>query len=441
MNWDPADDHLGERWWLQPGEQLQWEGAPDPRVIFSKQDLVLVPFSMLWTGFAFFWEAAALSGGWLPGGVFGLPIIAIGLYMVFGRFFYKRWDRRRTRYVVTNRRALVLRSGGRKLQEAPILTAPMKLESSRDGQHGSVIWSLDAWSARQSSGFGRWNAVGAMSSGWLIGSGWPGAASSRIPAVAFLDVTDFDLLLGAVNRVRADASAQTSAAAPAAAWPPPPPPPPFSSTTWSPPEPPPTSTASWSEQSEVRGRPGRRAGTAVLLFGLVVAAVTATYALPRANDYLNHPPQMSAPGSSVIRLESGTYVLFEHPSSPRVPSDCPVDQCAIFGPSDVEVVGTSGLRPVVTADLSADRLSEAGLTYRGIVEFDIAKAGSYRIVVRASAPGRLLIDPSPGQEVRSFAPWIALGAFGLMAILIGVILIFRARLRRRALPIWPVPNG
>ena len=43
--------------------------------------------------------------------------------------------------------------------------------------------------------------------------------------------------------------------------------------------------------------------------------------------------------------------------------------------------------------------------------------------------------------MRSFAPWIALGAVGLIAIVIGVILIVRARLRRRALPIWRVPNG
>ena len=77
----------------------------------------------------------------------------------------------------------------------------------------------------------------------------------------------------------------------------------------------------------------------------------------------------------------------------------------------------------------------------GVVEFDIAKAGNYRIVVHASAQGRLLIVPWPGQEVRSFAPWIALGAVGLIAIVIGVILIVRARLRRRALPIWRVPNG
>ncbi|MGA3354443.1 MAG: hypothetical protein ABSD85_14860 [Acidimicrobiales bacterium] len=96
---------------------------------------------------------------------------------------------------------------------------------------------------------------------------------------------------------------------------------------------------------------------------------------------------------------------------------------------------------VINADPSADRLTEKGLTYRGIVEFHIGKWGTYRIVVRASAPGHLLIDPNPRQEVRAFAGWIALGAAGLIAIVIGVGLIVRARWRRRLPATWRIANS
>ena len=207
-----------------------------------------------------------------------------------------------------------------------------------------------------------------------------------------------------------------------------------------PPSPPPTETEWYPTENAIRGS-GPQAATAVLLVGLAIVVFTAVFAVNRVDEYLDHPPRMSAPGSTVLNLASGTYVIFEHPSSPRVPSSCPSSQCATFGPSDVAVVGTSGARPVISADLSADRLTEKGLTYRGIVEFHIGESGNYRIVVRASAPGQLLIDPSPGQEVHAFAGWIARGATGLIAIVIGVGLIVRARWRRRLPATWRIANS
>jgi hypothetical protein len=294
----------------------------------------------------------------------------------------------------------------------------MQVELARDGRHGSVIWSLD-----QASGFSRFANRGTISSTWLIGTGWPGSGSSRIPAVAFVDVTDFERLIDVVNQIRAGAYPPTPFVQPSAAW--------------LPPSPPPTATEWYPTEHAIRG-PGPQAATVALVVGLAIVVFTAVFAVNRVNGYLNHPPRMSAPGSTVLNLARGTYVIFEHPSSPRVPNYCPSSQCATFGPSDVAVVGTSGTRPVINADLSADRLTEKGLTYRGIVEFHIGKSGSYRIVVRASAPGHLLIDPSPGQEVHAFAGWIALGATGLIAIVIGMVLIVRARWRRRLPATWRI---
>ena len=46
---------------LLQGEKILWVGQPDPSVHFAKADAFLIPFSILWGGFALFWEGAALT--------------------------------------------------------------------------------------------------------------------------------------------------------------------------------------------------------------------------------------------------------------------------------------------------------------------------------------------------------------------------------------------
>ena len=40
--------------------------------------------------------------------IWGIPFIVIGQYMIWGRFFYDGWLKRRTYYGITNRRLIVL---------------------------------------------------------------------------------------------------------------------------------------------------------------------------------------------------------------------------------------------------------------------------------------------------------------------------------------------
>lgn len=96
---------------LQAGERLLWAGQPDVRAYALQGAWYLIPFSLLWGGFAIFWELMALtSGGSVLFALWGVPFVAAGLYLIFGRILVARREARRTVYGVTDRRVL-LRTG------------------------------------------------------------------------------------------------------------------------------------------------------------------------------------------------------------------------------------------------------------------------------------------------------------------------------------------
>jgi len=91
---------------LVSGESLLWSGRPNPGVIFHSDDWYMIPFSLLWGGFAIFWESMAL-GFWGHNAkgtppvfmaLWGVPFVVIGQYLIWGRFVYDGWLKRRTYY-------------------------------------------------------------------------------------------------------------------------------------------------------------------------------------------------------------------------------------------------------------------------------------------------------------------------------------------------------
>jgi len=107
---------------LGSGERLLWSGRPRGGLRLRPQDVVLIPFSLLWGGFVIFWEVMALSTiAKAPAPfrflfpLFGLPFVAIGLYLIVGRFFADARARARTIYGVTNQRILIV--GGSRSQQ------------------------------------------------------------------------------------------------------------------------------------------------------------------------------------------------------------------------------------------------------------------------------------------------------------------------------------
>ena len=173
--------------YLLVDEHLLWTGRPDPGKHFTGSDVFLVPFSILWGGFAIFWMGAALSeGAPLPFVLFGLPFVVVGLYFIFGRFLIKARRKRQTAYGLTERRALIAVGSGA-LSEAPVERQPIDQRLSRDKKHLSVI-------------FGR-SATGWMSGPSYANTGMDFFGQGNQP-VGFFDVADVEGLQAALRRLR-----------------------------------------------------------------------------------------------------------------------------------------------------------------------------------------------------------------------------------------------
>jgi hypothetical protein len=94
--------------YLLKGEKIIWSGRPAQGLLLSSHDWFLIPFSLMWGGFAVFWEASALvtqAPSFMK--LWGIPFVLIGLYLILGRFLLDSWIRQEMQYALTNKRILI----------------------------------------------------------------------------------------------------------------------------------------------------------------------------------------------------------------------------------------------------------------------------------------------------------------------------------------------
>lgn len=113
-------NHL--RQYLINEESIIWVGKPKEGILFRSADIILIPFSLLWCGFAIVWTLDAVKSD-VFSGVLGLLFVFIGLVLVFGRFIIDLKKRSNTIYVLTQNR-VIIQSGifSKKINFIPLKT-------------------------------------------------------------------------------------------------------------------------------------------------------------------------------------------------------------------------------------------------------------------------------------------------------------------------------
>ena len=143
---------------LHKGEQLAWSGKPRGGIRLDKADVVLVPLSLIWGGFALFWSSHVLSVERIPMlfAVLATLFLLLAAYVTVGRFFADWMRRAHTYYAITDRRVIIARGWlNRDVRALELFRLhDFSIDESRDGS-GSIgfdstnpeMWSTNAWSA------------------------------------------------------------------------------------------------------------------------------------------------------------------------------------------------------------------------------------------------------------------------------------------------------
>jgi len=187
---------------LASGESVLWAGQPNPGVIFHKDDIFAIPFSFLWGGFAIFWEAGVM-GYWGSGPrahsapvfmmIWGIPFVLIGQYLIWGRFLYAAWLKKRTHYAVTDRRVLVVQEGWKRQMSSAFLDSlPAISREGRSNGPGTLRFT-DAASMFTYAGSNR-------SSRHRQWAGWNPVSVGPVPA--FADIDEIDQVYRLVSDLR-----------------------------------------------------------------------------------------------------------------------------------------------------------------------------------------------------------------------------------------------
>lgn len=151
---------------LGKGEKLLWVGCPRQGFLLRAADAFLIPFSILWGGFAIFWEVGVLAAGapWFFA-LWGIPFVLVGLYLMFGRFLVDARQRAATVYAVTSERVVIVSGLFARQVKSLAIDTITELSLTERGNGGGTIT------------FGPVPPFYGRS----VGSGWPDAGHLAVP--------------------------------------------------------------------------------------------------------------------------------------------------------------------------------------------------------------------------------------------------------------------
>ena len=157
---------------LDSDESLLWTGKPAQGVKLKGSDAFMIPFSIMWGGFAIFWESTVVfTDAPFFFKLWGIPFVLVGLYLIVGRFFYDAKRREKTIYGLTENR-IIIKSGVFKetIKSLNIKTLSDITLNEKSNKSGTIVLGSE-------NGF----------TGMLRGTGWPGANGKMAPAIEMID--------------------------------------------------------------------------------------------------------------------------------------------------------------------------------------------------------------------------------------------------------------
>lgn len=153
---------------IGPSERLLWWGQPPQGFVLRMADAFLIPFSILWGGFAIFWETMVIATG-APFffALWGVPFVLVGLYFMVGRFWVDARQRAATVYAVTSERVVIV-SGllSRRVKSLNIDTLSDVSLTERAGGGGLITFGSMPFPF-----------------GWFAVTGWPGLGQDLVPSL------------------------------------------------------------------------------------------------------------------------------------------------------------------------------------------------------------------------------------------------------------------
>jgi hypothetical protein len=146
----PETNHLIFQDLLNPGEKIVWHGKPRQGFVLRRSDLFFIPFSLLWTILAVWWEIdVVLSDVPFQEKIWGIVMLSMAAYILLLRFLVDALYRYLTYYALTNQRILI-HTGFLKtsLISLPLATQKeINLDQHENGSGDIVFGPLDpkAW--------------------------------------------------------------------------------------------------------------------------------------------------------------------------------------------------------------------------------------------------------------------------------------------------------
>ena len=138
---------------FNPEEHLLWSDQPRQGIMFKANDILMIPFSLMWGGFAIFWESSALRSNDPIAKLWGILFVLVGLHVIIGRFFVEAWKRKRIFYGVTSKLIVIVSNFfSRRVISLSLRTVSDIILSQKSDGSGTIIFGPAVRKSRWSWG-------------------------------------------------------------------------------------------------------------------------------------------------------------------------------------------------------------------------------------------------------------------------------------------------